>query len=192
MATQRNGETLFSTAKLYGGNFSNLMILIPESELMTTSPQTSFLPESGGIIPPDKLGYLHARTSYKFYDFILRKFLRAAKDRNLTKADLARRIGKSPAVVNRLLASPGNWTLETLSTLLAGICAEEFTPSTILLSNRQPRNFAEPEWMLDRATTGSGTKTTGTGTITTGSGTKTTGTGTITTGSATITIQQFK
>jgi hypothetical protein len=122
---------------------------------VTTSQQTAFLPEDGGAIPPDKLGYLHARTTYAFYDFVLRKFLSASEHKNLTKAELARRIGKSPAVVNRLLASPGNWTLETLSSLLAGICAEEFIPSSKSLLHRKPRNFAEPDWISPRPATGS-------------------------------------
>jgi hypothetical protein len=116
---------------------------------MTTS-QTAFLPEGEDAISPDKLGYLHARIAYGFYDYVLRRFLSASQHSGLTKAELARRIGKSPAVVNRLLASPGNWTLETLSSLLAGICAEEFVPSSKSLLNRQPRNFTEPDWISRR------------------------------------------
>jgi Helix-turn-helix len=116
--------------------------------------QTAFLPEDGGVISPDRLGYLHARIAYGFYDYVLRKFL-SAQHNGLTKAELARRIGKSPAVVNRLLASPGNWTLETLSSLLAGICAEEFVPYSKSLLNRQPRNFTEPDWISRRPDSGS-------------------------------------
>jgi hypothetical protein len=153
--THENGETLFNNARLHGDSCLNHTSRILETKSVTTSQQTAFLSEGGGVISPDKLGYLHARTAYACYDFVLRKFLWASQHENLTKADLARRIGKSPAVVNRLLASPGNWTLETLSSLLAGICAEEFVPSSKSLLGRQPRNFTEPDWLNGRSVTGS-------------------------------------
>src|SRR6202030_4527223 len=36
----------------------------------------------------------------------------------LSQADLARRLGKSPEVISRLLARPGNWESDTFSELL--------------------------------------------------------------------------
>lgn len=113
-----------------------------------TTPQTSFLSEieSNQAIPLGKLAYLRERTRNRLYDFIVSRFIERSKD-GFTKADLARRIGKKPEVVTRLLGAPGNWTIDTLSDLLAGIGAEELEPQSISLLGRAPRNHSAPEWL---------------------------------------------
>lgn len=110
--------------------------------------QTSFLSEieSGDAIPLGKLAYLRERTRNRLYGFIVSKFIERSKT-GLTKADLARRIGKKPEVVTRLLGAPGNWTIDTLSDLLVGICGEELKPESVTLLNRAPRNHVAPEWL---------------------------------------------
>jgi hypothetical protein len=114
------------------------------SSTMTSSQERSFFSEirNGQPIQRHKLAYLHARASSKWYEYIVGKFQTAAKEENLTQAQLARRIGKTPEVVNRLLGSPGNWTLETISSLLAGICGEELEPQSLPLLGRTPRNMS--------------------------------------------------
>jgi hypothetical protein len=67
----------------------------------------------------------------------------------LTQAELARRIGKRPEVVNRMLGSPGNWRIDTISDLLVGIAAEELDPKSVSLLNRAPRNQQYPEWLQE-------------------------------------------
>lgn len=111
---------------------------------MSTLQERSFFDEiqNGEPIPRHKLAYLHARASSKWYDYIVTKFQTAAREKNLTQAQLARRIGKPPEVVNRLLGSPGNWTLETISSLLVGICGEELEPQSLPLLGRTPRNIS--------------------------------------------------
>lgn len=76
------------------------------------------------------LGYLNARVRNNFYDYVLRRFHEAEENEGLTKAKLARRLGLEPARVTRLLGSPGNWTLDTISELLVGICREELQPQS--------------------------------------------------------------
>ncbi|MFN4274870.1 MAG: hypothetical protein ACK4FJ_01115 [Ferrovibrio sp.] len=114
---------------------------------MTTS-QTSFLSEIqvGDPIPEHKLAYLRQRTKNRFYEYVLKKFL-TAQANGLSQAELARRINKRPDVLNRLLGAPGNWTFETLSDLLVGICAEEVDPASSSLLNRPSRNLNGPHWM---------------------------------------------
>ena len=112
---------------------------------MTTS-QTQFLSEiaaghSGQPIPEAKRAYFQARLRNRLFNFILGKFSEEQKN-GLTKAILARRIGKKPDVVNRWLGSPSNLTLDTLSDLLLGISTEEFTPASETLLNRKPRNYS--------------------------------------------------
>ena len=71
-----------------------------------------------------------------------------AQSNGLSQADLARRIGKRPEVINRLLGSPGNWRIDTISDLLVGIGAEELEPHSVSLLYRAPRNRVFPEWLL--------------------------------------------
>ena len=109
----------------------------------TQSPSMIF---EGGVIPPETLAYLTARTKNRTYDYILRKFLDKAKSDGLTKAELARRLGKRPEVINRLLGAPGNWGLETVAELLAGIAEEELEPNSSSL-NRPPSNYSFKPWI---------------------------------------------
>ena len=87
------------------------------------------------------LGYLNERVRNSFYDYVLRRFHEATEKEGLTKATLARRLGLEPARVTRLLGSPGNWTLDTVSELLVGICREELRPRSEPYLERSVRNF---------------------------------------------------
>lgn len=92
---------------------------------MTTSQTQSFLTEilEGERIPVGKLEYFRARLQSRLHQLVLAEFLRQ-EDCGLHQAELARRIGRKPEVVNRLLGAPGNWTLNTVSDLLLGMGVE--------------------------------------------------------------------
>ena len=92
---------------------------------MTTSQTQSFLTEiiEGKPIPIGKLEYFRARLQSRLHQLVLAEFLRQ-EDRGLHQAELARRIGRKPEVINRLLGAPGNWTLNTVSDLLLGMGTE--------------------------------------------------------------------
>jgi hypothetical protein len=87
---------------------------------MNTSQTPELLTEilEGKPIPVDKLAYFRRRLRLQLHDLVLRTF---HQQETLTKAELARRIGRAPEVVNRLLGGPGNWTLDTVSDLLIGM-----------------------------------------------------------------------
>jgi transcriptional regulator with XRE-family HTH domain len=104
--------------------------------------------EQGERIPAGKLAYLAERARNRFYDFILGKF-EAAERKGFTQAELAKRIGKTPPQINRMLGAPGNWTIETICALLVGICGEEIEPASRTLLGRSERNMQKPEWMPD-------------------------------------------
>lgn len=87
-------------------------------------------------IPASALAYVGQRAKNSYYHFVMSKF----REHKVTQAQLARKIGKNPAQMNRLLASPGNWTIETIAVLLAGICSEEVVPSSSPFAGRARAN----------------------------------------------------
>ena len=113
---------------------------------MPISLQTQLLKElaagpDGGPIAESRLTYLQERLRGRFFDFLLARF-EAAREDGLTQAKLARRIKKSPEVINRWLSAPANLTLDTISDLFAGISAEEPEFSSAPLLNRAPLNYS--------------------------------------------------
>jgi len=109
--------------------------------------QTHFLSEitSAEAISEGTLAYLGQRTKNRLYNYVVKKFLEREKD-GFTRADLARKIGRRPEVITRWLGAPGNWRIETVAHLLAGICAEELEPHSLPFAGRPPRNFRGDEW----------------------------------------------
>lgn len=89
----------------------------------------------GPAIPESKRVYFQERLRGRIFDYLLSCFIREQAN-GLTKAKLARRIGKAPEVVNRLLAGPSNLTLDSISDLLIGVCAEELDVSGTSLLGR--------------------------------------------------------
>ena len=100
--------------------------------------------ETGEKIPVGVQAYFQQRLRNNLYDFVVAKFLEQEEAGSLSRADLARRIGKSPAVITRWLSSPRNWRLSTLSDLLLGISAEELVPqSQSILGRTSNRNIID-------------------------------------------------
>jgi len=108
--------------------------------------QTRFLREleaghNGPPIPLAKRAYFQERLRGRIFEFILGKFLQEQKN-GLNQAKLARRIGKTPDVINRWLGAPSNLTVDTISDLLLGIAAEELNPASSSLLGRVPVNYS--------------------------------------------------
>jgi hypothetical protein len=92
---------------------------------MTTSAPlslTSVISRADEKLAPGQLGYLHAYAQDRAHDLVRELFMAESRaDANLTRAFLARRLGKKPEQITRWLAVPGNWTLGTLAELLAAM-----------------------------------------------------------------------
>ncbi len=93
---------------------------------MTTSPQTSYLSElsEGKAIPIGKLAYFRGRLTNRIHELVLTEFNRLENEEKISRAELARRIGRKPEQVTRWLGAAGNWTIETLSDLLLAMGCE--------------------------------------------------------------------
>lgn len=122
---------------------------------MTTFRKTPVKSEIAGDDPLSDyaLGYLNERVRNSFYDYVLRRFNEAVERDGLTKARLAKRLGIAPARVTRLLGAPGNWTLDTVSELLVGICREELQPHSASYLERAPRNLQASNLISSMPTT---------------------------------------
>ena len=81
--------------------------------------QTTGLYEPAGDdkISSGALSYIATRVQLRAYDLVIRE-LRAS---GITQAQLAKRLGKAPEVISRMLSRPGNWEMKTFSELLFAI-----------------------------------------------------------------------
>lgn len=118
---------------------------------VTMSPKTSSLskPVAGKRIPLGTLGYFQLRNKQRVYELVIREFLRE----RLTQAELARRLGKGPDQISRMLGAPGNWTLDTVSDLLFAISGAEPEYGIGYPLDGAPRNDVVPEWLNRHAET---------------------------------------
>lgn len=73
------------------------------------------------------LGYACEYAREELFDLVLRKCVEAG----VTKATLARRLGKDPAQISRLLGASGNWTIDTFAELLFAIDGSLLTASAL-------------------------------------------------------------
>jgi hypothetical protein len=118
---------------------------------MPTS-QTTFLsePKIGEKISPEVFAYLRSRAKRHAYNLVMREF----KKSGITKAELARRMGKGADRISRMLGGPGNWTITTVSDLLFAISAAEPQWNLSYPLKAAPRNFRKPDW-IEAPNTGS-------------------------------------
>jgi hypothetical protein len=116
--------------------------------------QNSILSElEAEVISLGTRAYLAQRARDEFYSYVMDKY----RHSDISKAKLAKRIGKSPAQITRILANPGNWTLETSTLLLAGICGEELLPNSKPFEGRAKRNIECSDILIENTSKVSGT-----------------------------------
>jgi hypothetical protein len=100
-------------------------------------------PEGDARIPLETQLYFRARNKNRAYDAVIREFLKSG----LSQATLARRLGKRPEIISRLLGAPGNWTLDTVSDLLLAISGSEVKYEISSPFERRKRNYNGPQWL---------------------------------------------
>ncbi len=107
-----------------------------------TLKQFSFAFDKSGTIRGTERAYFSQRLRNRVRGVLLERFFEA-QDFGLTKAELARRIGRPPEMVHRWLASPRNLTLDTMCELLLGISGEEFMLTTAPITLAQPHDQSD-------------------------------------------------
>ncbi|MCL4679186.1 MAG: hypothetical protein KJ017_11415 [Alphaproteobacteria bacterium] len=111
-----------------------------------TTYRTSLLTE---ITDPDMplsegaKAYFRERQRNKLFDVIVGCFLKKEKLGKLTRAELARRLGKRPEQITRWLSTPGNWTLDTISDLTLAICNGELNFDVYEINDQQARRNSD-------------------------------------------------
>jgi hypothetical protein len=95
----------------------------------------------GPEIPMPTRAYFQQRLRNRIFKFVLDKFT-AAHQKGLTQALLARRIGRSPEVINRWLGMPSNLTVDSVSDLLLGISGEEIHPTSVSPLQQAASNYS--------------------------------------------------
>jgi hypothetical protein len=109
---------------------------------MRTSRTTRNLSKPTGRIriPSGTLAYFRTRTRMRMFTLVRREL----KKSGITKAELAARLGKGADQVSRWLATPGNWTLDTLSDLLFATTAAEL-PSDVSYPLARSKDVAKED-----------------------------------------------
>jgi len=116
---------------------------------MSTSRQTAILSEVAAKRPSvGTQAYFQSKAMSAFYTFVVQKFLEKERAGELSRADLARRARKDPAVITRLLSKPSNMTLGTLSDLLLAIDGEEPIPQSAPILRYKP--FPSSIWEMPK------------------------------------------
>lgn len=124
---------------------------------MNISQKTPFLSEvlDGEKISIGTLSYFRERFRDRLYDVVLDEFFKQEEETGLTRAEVARRIGRRPEQITRWFGAPGNWTLETVSDLLLAIAKSEPDVNLMPLEGRPVRNYRphtiQPRWSAQQA-----------------------------------------
>lgn len=114
-----------------------------------TSQPTSFLSEvlSESPIRPGKKVYFRERLKSSFHETIVNLFREKRNSGEMTRAELARKIGKRPEQITRILNASGNLRLSTVSDVLLGL--GYYADIQPIKLEEVSRNYSQPSWMED-------------------------------------------
>jgi hypothetical protein len=81
-------------------------------------------PANTNPISLDEIFYFRERNRSRIYASVISTFSKCVEEQDLTKREIASKLGKEPAQITRWLSGPGNWTLDTVSDLLLAMGGE--------------------------------------------------------------------
>ena len=91
---------------------------MPTSQTQKTPASSTNQP-----ISTREIAYYNRRLQNAVFNEIVRAFVEEVKAGRISRATLAKRIGKEPPQITRWLSGPSNLTLDTISTILLGMNA---------------------------------------------------------------------
>lgn len=94
--------------------------------------------------------YFRERLKGNLHKLIVELFLERERQGKITRADLARKIGKRPEQITRILNTSGNLRLSTLSDVLLGLGYEPHLQPIKLEETK--RNYDKPDWLKEPRT----------------------------------------
>lgn len=111
---------------------------------MSISQTTNWLnrPDHPERTSLDAEAYMRSRNQSLAHQMILAEFRKSG----ISQAELAKRTGKGPDIISRLIGRPGNWTLNTLSDLLFAMSAAAPSYSVSYPLSVTPANQTRPAW----------------------------------------------
>jgi len=117
---------------------------------MTTYQPMSLIFESltADRISEGTLAYFRERFKNKLHAVVLQQFIEQESARGMSKADIARKLGKDPAQVTRWLKTPGNITINSVSDLLLALGAEPHIDCHRLIDH-DAESDRLPDWFSD-------------------------------------------
>ena len=110
----------YDDAKQYGGTYFSAINPIPENSSMTISQEQLTTALSQPEIERFWLGYFQEELRSTIHEQLLEMF-EHANARGLSRADLARKIGRRPEQVTRWLSAPANIESDTISDISLGM-----------------------------------------------------------------------
>lgn len=93
------------------------------------------------------LAFAAQRLRLELHNLILEAFERE----RVSQSDLALRLHKQPSQISRLLAAPGNWTIDTAAQLLYGISGNVVDVVEHNIRASMPRNDVVPELLAGQS-----------------------------------------
>jgi transcriptional regulator with XRE-family HTH domain len=90
------------------------------------------------------ISYYRKRYQNRFFANLVAFINEEAQREQITKKDMAERLGKDPGQLSRLLNHPSNLTLDTVSDLLLALDAEAEPPEIVRFEDRRPANYLHP------------------------------------------------
>jgi hypothetical protein len=85
----------------------------------TSSTLTKFHEKE--VFSPRELAFLEGLAQNRAHAVVLKVLEPLSHDGSITRAQIAKRLSRSPSQITRWLGSPGNWTLQTLAILLGAL-----------------------------------------------------------------------
>ena len=111
---------------------------MPTSQTQKTPASSTNQP-----ISTREITYYNRRLQNAVFNEIVRAFVEEVKAGRLSRATLAKRIGKEPAQITRWLSGPANLTLNTISIILLGMNAE-MDAKVVFSRDISVPNYAHP------------------------------------------------